>query len=286
MLGLADILNAIGKRTLLMGVLNVTPDSFSDGGLFFDSEAAIEQGLRMAEEGADLIDIGGESSRPGAEPLSADEEMRRVIPVIESLAKQIPTPISIDTYKANVAREAVAKGAKIINDISALTFDPDMLPLAAKLNVSVCLMHMRGTPKTMQDDLIYGDVVAEVKEFLSTRIDSCLQAGIKKEHIWIDPGIGFGKDLEQNLELLRNLPELKSLGYPVLVGPSRKGFIGKLLGGLPPEERLEGTEAVVAYSISKGVDIIRVHDIIATKRVITITDALVRGISQQIDSLQ
>jgi len=265
----------LGQRTLIMGVLNVTPDSFSDGGRFFKLDDAIAHAERMAEEGADIIDVGGESSRPGADPVDDDEEKRRVIPVIKEIARRIDLPISIDTYKPSVAEEAIDSGASIINDITALR-DPRMVDLAARGKVGVVLMHMKGTPKTMQVSPEYDDLISEIYSFLDERIEAALQGGVDRDRIMIDPGIGFGKRYEDNIEILRRLREFKSLGSPILIGTSRKSFIGKALGDLPVEERLEGTAATVAISIANGADVVRVHDVKQMKRVAVMTDAICR----------
>jgi len=271
-----------GHRTLIMGILNVTPDSFSDGGQFFDPEAAVAHAERMAAEGADILDIGGESTRPATfathSPLPVEEELRRILPVIEAVTARLPTmPISVDTYKAAVARQAVMAGAAMVNDISALRADPDMPPTLAELGVPVCLMHLPGLPTAIPLKPEYRDVVAEVREHLRERAQAAQMAGIAPEKLVIDPGIGFGKTAEQNLELLRRLRALTTLGYPLLVGVSRKSTIGKVLGGLPPEERLEGTAAAVAISIANGASIVRVHDVKAMARVARMSDAIVRG---------
>lgn len=258
-------------HSFLMGVLNVTPDSFSDGGKYPDSNAAVRAAIRMAEEGADFVDIGGESTRPGSDPVSVQEEIRRVVPVIEELAGRISVPISIDTYKSPVARAALDAGAVIVNDISGLTFDGEMADVISKAGASVVLMHMKGTPKTMQLDPKYRDVVGEVRGFLRKRAKAAQDAGIRQ--IIIDPGIGFGKNLEHNLTLIRRLGELCDLGYPVLVGPSRKSFLGTILG-LPVDQRLEGTAAAVAASILNGASIVRVHDVSEMKRVIKVAEAI------------
>jgi len=266
---------ALGQRVLLMGILNVTPDSFSDGGLYFKSEEAIRRGEDLVQAGADLIDIGGESSRPGADPVSVDEEIRRVVPVIEALSKRCPVPISIDTCKAEVARQALASGARLINDISALRSDPDMAALAARERVPLVLMHMRGTPKDMQRDPVYNDVVREIMEFFESRIQFCEQAGIPRERIVLDPGIGFGKTIDHNLEILARLDEFQTADRPILIGPSRKSFIGRVLG-LPVEERLEGTAAAVAVAVLNGASMIRVHDVRAMNRVARTVEAIGR----------
>lgn len=247
-------------RVLVMGVLNVTPDSFYDGGRFADLIAAIEHGLRMAEEGADIVDIGGESSRPGAQSISPTEELERVAPVIEGIHRRSEVLLSVDTTKAAVAAEAIAGGASMVNDISALRFDPKMAEVIGGSGAFVILMHMLGTPKTMQIAPSYTDVVAEIKAFLAERIEKAAELGIERARIIIDPGIGFGKLLEHNLALLKGLSSFASLQAPILVGLSRKSFVGMILE-LPPEERLEGTIAANAVAIANGADIIRVHDV-------------------------
>jgi len=247
-------------RVLVMGALNATPDSFYDGGRYARPEDAIEHGLRMAKEGADIIDIGGESARPGAEPISPAEELERVGPVIEGIHRRSEVLLSVDTTKAAVAAEAIACGASMVNDISALRFDPKMAKVIGGSGVFVILMHMLGTPKTMQIAPSYTDVVAEIKAFLAERIEAAVALGIERARIIIDPGIGFGKRLEHNLTLLKGLSSFATLQAPILVGLSRKSFLGKLLE-LPPEERLEGTIAANAIAIVNGADIIRVHDV-------------------------
>lgn len=264
------------RRTALAGVLNVTPDSFSDGGRYLDPESAIARGIKLAEEGADLIDIGGESSRPGARPVSAEEELERVVPVIRGLRRALSIPLSIDTYKARVARVALGEGADVVNDISALRFDPEMVRVIADEKVPVVLMHMQGTPRTMQERPHYTDVVAEVTGFLQERAGFALASGVGPEQILVDPGIGFGKELEHNLALLRGLPALASLGRPILVGPSRKTFIGKILG-VGPEERLEGSLAAAVAAVLAGANIIRIHDVREARRAIGVADALRYG---------
>lgn len=253
----------------IMGILNVTPDSFSDGGLFADPARGVARALQMIEEGADVIDIGGESTRPGAEPVSAEEEIRRVVPVIGTIRKQSEIPISIDTMKSQVAARALEAGATMINDISAGHFDPEMIPLAAKREVPICLMHMQGEPRTMQKNPHYDDVVAEVKTFLRERIEECLEAGITKEKIIIDPGIGFGKRLEDNLRLLKELGQFQDLGCPILIGTSRKSFIGQLTGA-KVEERLPGTLASIAIALQNGASIFRVHDVAAVRQFLNV----------------
>ena len=261
------------RRTALMGVVNVTPDSFSDGGRYLDSEKAIARGIRLAQEGADIIDVGGESTRPGSRPLSAQEEMGRVLPVIRGLSRAVSIPISVDTYKAEVARVALDEGADMVNDISALRFDPAMAPLIAAERVPVVLMHMQGNPQTMQQRPYYQNVVEEVKEFLLGRIRFALGAGVGADRIIIDPGIGFGKELDHNLALLRGLSALASLGYPILLGLSRKIFIGKLLD-VGPEGRLEGSLAASVAAVLAGANMIRTHDVKETLQAIRIADAL------------
>lgn len=249
------------RLPLLMGILNVTPDSFSDGGQFNAIDAAVERSLQMEADGADIIDIGGESTRPGSEPVSLDEELSRTIPVIRALQRKLKSPISIDTTKAEVARQALDAGAEIVNDISGLTFDPNMIDLCAREDAGICLMHIKGTPKTMQVNPQYGDVVAEVIEFLQQQVDRCLMAGIRPERMTVDPGIGFGKTAEHNLTLLRSVARLQSdLQRPVLIGHSRKRFLSKLLGR-PVEEREAGTVGVSIALAEQGVDILRIHDV-------------------------
>jgi dihydropteroate synthase len=263
----------LGKQTLLMGVLNVTPDSFSDGGIFFDKEKAIAHGLKMVEEGADFIDIGGESTRPGSKPLGLDEELRRVIPVIESLAKDVDVPISIDTYKSAVAKKAIDAGAQIINDISGLHLDPSLSQVAAKEDVPLVLMHIRGNPETMQKKIHYESLFSEIIQYLKDSIQRAESAGVDPEQIIIDPGIGFGKTVEDNLLILKNLQEFKILGKPLLLGTSRKSFIGKILNA-DVTERLEGTLSTIVVGVLNGAHIIRCHDVIQAKRAIAIADAV------------
>ncbi len=259
------------KRTYVMGILNVTPDSFSDGGKYFTLDSAIEHAMKMIEDGADIIDVGGESTRPGSEPVSIEEELRRVIPVIKELVKRSDVPISIDTYKSEVARQALEEGAVIVNDISGLKFDKKMADVVASYKASVVLMHIKGTPKTMQQNPHYDDVISEIYSYLCESVEIAKSAGI--EQIIIDPGIGFGKRLIDNLEIIRRLREFKSLGYPILIGVSRKSFIGNVLN-LPVEERLEGTAGAVAISVWNGANIVRVHDVKEMTRVVKIVDAI------------
>jgi len=264
------------QKTYVMGILNVTPDSFSDGGLFFNEQGAVKQALGMVRDGADIIDIGGESTRPGAEPVSVKEEIKRVVPLIKSLAKKVKVPISIDTCKADVADEAVSAGASIINDISGLRFDRRMAKVAAHHKVPVVIMHIHGTPGNMQKNPVYKALIPEVMDYLRGGIDIALKAGVSDDMIIIDPGIGFGKTVEHNLEIINRLEEFKGFEKPVLLGPSRKSFIGKILDDLPVTERLEGTAAAIAIGISKGANIIRVHDIKEMSRVAKIADRINR----------
>jgi len=258
---------------IVMGVLNVTPDSFSDGGKFFDTDRAIQHGLKMAADGAAIIDVGGESTRPGAQPVSIDEQIGRVVPVIQILSRKIDVPISIDTRNFKVAQAALEAGAAMINDITALS-DEQMAGLAARYQVPVVLMHMQGTPATMQIEPKYDDVVGEVLQFLLEAAKRAERFGIKKNMIFIDPGIGFGKTLEHNLELLRNIDKFVATGYRVLVGTSRKSFIGQITGKEKPSDRIFGTAATVALCAAAGVSIIRVHDVPEMVDVIKIANAL------------
>jgi dihydropteroate synthase len=267
----------IGDRTQIMGVINVTPDSFSDGGCFYSPADAVELGLRMVEEGADILDVGGESSRPGAEPVSREEELRRVIPVIEGLVGRVAVPISIDTTKADVARRAVASGVEIINDISAMRFDDQMPSVAASTGAAVILMHMRGTPKDMQEgDLSYRSLLSDIIEFLRERMEEAKSAGVEIERMMIDPGFGFGKTAEDNMKLLRDLSAFSTLGRPIVTGISRKSFIGKVTGGAS-RDRLEGTAAALTVAIMNGSNIVRVHDVRVMKKVAAMADAILRA---------
>ena len=263
----------LGRRTLLMGILNVTPDSFSDGGLFLDPGKAVRRAETLAAEGADLIDIGGESSRPGADPVSEEEEIRRVVPVIERLSKSLSIPISIDTTKAVVARRALDAGAGLINDISAFRFDADMAPLAVEKNVPVILMHMQGRPGNMQAQPVYTDVVREIGDFFRERLKIAKQAGVSLNRIVLDPGMGFGKTVEHNLQILSRLDEFLALGRPILIGPSQKSFIGHLLD-LPVGERMEGTAAAVVAGVLHGASIVRVHDVRVMARAVRVAEAI------------
>jgi dihydropteroate synthase len=265
------------QRTCIMGILNVTPNSFSDGGTYFEKDAAVKQALQMVEDGADIIDIGGESTRPGSEPVPLEEELRRTLPVIEALAKEIKIPISIDTYKSEVARRALDAGASMVNDISGLKFDPEMPHIVCKYGVPVVVMHIRGTPKDMQKNPVYEALIPEIMDYLRESIERAREAGVPEERIIIDPGIGFGKTFEQNLVIIHNLHEFTFLEKPVLIGSSRKAFIGKVLGDKPPDERLEGTAAAaVAISIINGANIVRVHDVKEMVKVVKIADAIKR----------
>lgn len=259
-----------------MGVINVTPDSFSDPGEYFDKDRAVARALELDEQGADILDIGGESSRPGSEPVSEKEERERLIPVIAELRKRTKTLISVDTTKANVAEEALAAGADIVNDISAFRFDDRMPLLVSESGVPVILMHMKGVPKTMQSNPFYEDLFQEIQCFLAERITTAKAYGIAKEKIIVDPGIGFGKSLVHNLAVINNLNFLEELGRPILVGISRKSFIGKILN-LPPEERIEGTIGSAVLSILRGAHILRVHDVRPVKRAVEVAEAIMSG---------
>lgn len=263
----------IGKRTIIVGILNITPDSFYDGGKYFDYAKAISRGVAMAKEGADILDIGGESSRPGAQPVSKEKELERIIPAIKGLTKKISIPISIDTYKADVAEQAIKFGASMVNDISSLRMDKHMVEVIKKYDVPICLMHMKGEPRNMQKRPYYRDVVSEIMGFLEERIEFCLRNGIKKSRIIIDPGIGFGKTVTHNLEILKNIGRFTSLEYPVLLGVSRKSFIGHLLN-LESQERLVGSLGAGIWGLVMGADILRVHDVLETKRAAMVVDAI------------
>ena len=263
-----------GRRTYIMGVLNVTPDSFSGDGIM-DVPAAVVRARQMLTEGADVIDVGGESTRPGASPVPLDEELRRVIPAVEALAGELGAVVSVDTMKSEVARRALGAGATMVNDVSALRADPEMAGVVAEGHAPVVLMHGYGTSKRASSDG-QAAVVAEVLAFLEERIETAMAAGLARERILVDPGFGFGKTIQQNLEIIRRLRELRVLGLPILIGPSRKGTIGHILGGLPVQERVEGTAAAVAVSIVNGADAIRVHDVDVMVRVARATDAIVR----------
>lgn len=265
-----------GERTFLMAVLNMTPDSFSGDGLGDDVRAACDRARRFAAEGADLLDVGGESTRPGAEPVSQEEELRRVVPVVRALKSELDLPVSIDTRHAAVAAAALSAGADLVNDVSGLTHDPDLAGVVAAAGVPVVLQHTQGTPRTMQVNPVYQDVVDEVADGLAERLALAEAAGIDRARCLIDPGLGFGKRLEHNLRLVRRLGELRRLGCPILIGPSRKSFIGTVLG-TQVEDRIEGTAAVVALCIAHGADLVRVHDVAPMARVVRMCDAVVRG---------
>ena len=264
------------RKTCIMGILNVTPDSFADGGRFFIKDSAVEHGLRMAEDGADIIDVGGESTRPGSDFVEIDEEIRRTVPVIEELARRTKIPISIDTYKAGVAERALDAGASIVNDISGLRFDPGMPKVVAGRGVPLIIMHIKGTPKDMQVNPVYEALIPEIIDYLRMSMRVAVDAGVKEDKLILDPGIGFGKTFEHNLEILKGLREFTLLGKPLSVGPSRKAFIGKILGDAPTSERLEGTAAAVAISILNGADIVRVHDVKEMVKVAKVADAIKR----------
>ncbi len=257
------------SKPLIMGVLNITPDSFSDGGQYFDTDKAIESAKRMIIQGADIIDVGGESTRPGAQSVSIVDEIRRVIPVIEALQYSTDTPISIDTSKPEVMKLAIKAGASMINDVCALSAD-GALETAAMLDVHVCLMHMQGSPRTMQENPTYNDVVDDIKDFFSQRIEACIEAGIAKDKIILDPGFGFGKTLDHNLEILKRFNEFKSFGLPLLAGLSRKSMIGTLLDDRNVDGRVVGSVTGAIIAVQNGADIVRVHDVLETKDALTI----------------
>ena len=262
------------RETLVMGILNITPDSFSDGGLYFQREQAVNHAKVILEAGADILDIGGESTRPGAEPINAQDEIERVIPVIQEIRNTYPDClISIDSYKPEVARKAIMAGANIINDISGLSIDDSMINLISDKKVPVIIMHMNGTPKNMQMDPIYKDLVSDVISFFRNQINKARAGGVRDDQIILDPGIGFGKTVDHNFSLIQHLGEICDLGYPVLIGPSRKSFIGSTLD-LPAEERIEGTAASVCAGIMHGARIVRVHDVMEMKRVVAITEKI------------
>jgi dihydropteroate synthase len=264
----------LGERTFVMGILNITPDSFADGGAHFDTGRAVEAGLRMVRDGADILDIGGESTRPGAVELGAEEEMRRVLPVLERLAAETSTPLSIDTYKASVAREAVARGATIINDISGLSYDPTLGSVAAETGAALVLMHTRGRSSTMYERAVYKDVVHEVRDELSSAIDRATASGVRRESIILDPGFGFAKRAEHSFELLARLRALAELDRPILSGPSRKSFLKDVLGDRLPADREWGTAAAVAASVLAGAHIVRVHGVKEMVDVVRVADRL------------
>ena len=273
----------LGKKTIIMGILNVTPDSFSDGGEFFSVEDAVDHALQMKKDGADIIDIGGESTRPSSNHVSLDEELKRVAPVVEELVKKINIPISVDTYKSKIAKKTLDIGADMINDITALRGDKNLANIIAEYNVPVCLMHMKGTPEDMQRNPQYADVVKEIHDFLKERTKYAMSQRIKKENIIVDPGIGFGKrtghGIEDNCEILNRLSELKDLGFPIMVGASRKTFIGNICSKDKPltiSDRLEGSLAAACISVVNGADIVRVHDVKETRRCLNLVDNVIR----------
>ncbi len=267
----------LGQKTQVMGIINVTPDSFSDGGNFYSHQSAVDHGWQMADEGADIIDVGGESTRPGSRAVPVNVELKRVIPVIEALKRKIKIPISIDTKKARVAKEAIAAGAEIVNDVSALNSDRLMAKTISECQAAVILMHMRGKPGNMQQgNLEYHDLMGEITDYLKKSFDKAIKAGVGRESIVVDPGIGFGKTPEDNYRIIKNLSLLKMLGLPVMIGTSRKSFIGKITGG-EPGERMEGTAATVAAAIMNGCHIVRVHDVATMKKIALVTDAIVHA---------
>jgi dihydropteroate synthase len=270
----------LGRRTLVMGILNMTPDSFSGDGLDFGVDAAVARAQAMEAAGADVLDVGGMSTRPGAEEITESEELRRVVPLIERLAREVDLPLSVDTYRAAVADAALAAGAVIVNDITGLGAEPELAGVVARRGAALILMHIKGTPRTMQDDPQYADLMGEIIAYLRAGCDRAVAAGVPRDHLWIDPGIGFGKTIDHNLEILRRLGELRSLGLPVLVGTSRKGFLGRILGGRPPQERVAATGATVAVSIAHGADIVRVHDVGPAVDVARVADAIMRGLDR------
>ena len=273
----------LGKRTIIMGVLNVTPDSFSDGGEHFSVDDAVKHAFSMEKNGADIIGIGGESTRPGATSISVKEEMDRIIPVIEQIIGEISVPISIDTYKSEIAKNALDLGVDMINDISALQVDKNLAGIVAEYEVPICLMHMKGNPKSMQINPVYDDVVKEIYDFLKERAEFAIFCNIKKENIIVDPGIGFGKrtkgEIEDNCEILRRLYELKDLGFPIMIGASRKKFIVNVCGDDAPlsvSDRLEGSLAAACLAVANGADIVRVHDVKETRRCVDLVDCIIR----------
>lgn len=272
-----DISFDFSQRTYIMGILNVTPDSFSDGGSYLHQDAAVHRALAMAREGADIIDVGGESTRPGAEKVSVQEETDRVVPVIREITKRVGVPVSIDTYKADVAEAAVSAGASMINDISGLRFDPRMALVAARHKTPVVVMHIKGTPETMQKNPVYKALIPEIMDYLREGIDIALRAGIRRDMIILDPGIGFGKTVEHNLEVIQRLGEFTGFGMPLMLGHSRKSFLGRVLGDLSVADRLEGTAAAAAIGIFNGANIIRVHEVREMVRVARVADAIRRG---------
>lgn len=266
----------LGSRTHIMGILNVTPDSFSDGGQYAEQGAALEHAREMVSQGADILDIGGESTRPGADPLTEEEELRRIIPIIERLSSEHRGPISVDTYKSSVAKKALQAGASIVNDISGLRFSPDMARVVADHGAAVVLMHIKGTPRDMQVNPVYGDLIGEIMDYLDESAAIALKAGVGRDRIMIDPGIGFGKTLEHNLTILERLDEFRALGFPIVLGTSRKRFIGTILDIAEPKDRIEGSAATIALGIQRGARIVRVHDVGYMAKVARMTDAIVK----------
>lgn len=265
-----------GQRTYLMGILNVTPDSFSDGGQFNNIQSALSQAQYMIDHGVDIIDVGGQSTRPGAEQISITEEFNRVIPIIKAIRQQFSIPISIDTTRAQIAEDAITAGADLINDISGGTFEPEILNVASRLDIPIILMHMRGNPQTMQQMTDYQDLVADIIDFLKLQIQNAIACGVNSSKIIIDPGIGFAKTPEQNIELLRRLAEFKSLEVPILIGTSRKSFIGKIINQPDSQQRVWGTGATCCSAIISGADILRIHDVAEIYDVSRVTDAIYR----------
>ena len=272
----SDRILHLDQKTHIMGILNVTPDSFADGGLYLQREKAIEHGLSMARDGADIVDVGGESTRPYSKKISADEEIDRVIPVIQALSRELTIPISIDTCKAEVAQQAIKAGASIINDISALRFDPEIISTAAEAGVPVILMHMKGTPADMQDSPTYNNLIPEILDFLKHAIDRAVKGGISKDKIIVDPGIGFGKGFDHNLIIIKELAQFSLLQRPILLGPSRKAFIGHILDN-ETRERDTGTMATIVAGVMNGAHIVRVHNVKKTLETVKIIDAIKRG---------
>ncbi len=266
----------LGRHTHIMGILNVTPDSFSDGGQFVAADRARAHAHEMVAAGADIIDVGGESTRPGADPVPEDEELRRILPIIERLSVELPVPLSVDTYKASVARKALEAGASMVNDISGLRYSPDMAKIVADSGAALVIMHIKGKPRNMQQNPKYDDVVGEIIDYLEESIETAEKAGVDREKIVIDPGIGFGKNLAHNLELIDRLDELRVLGRPIMLGTSRKKFIGTILDISVPEQRVNGTAASVALGIARGAAIFRVHDVAQMVQVARMTDAMVK----------
>ena len=266
----------LGSRTHIMGILNVTPDSFSDGGHYADAVRALTHAHVMAAAGADIIDIGGESTRPGAAPVAEEEELRRIIPLIERLSDELAVPISVDTYKSSVAKKAIEAGARIVNDISGLRFSPDMANVVADSGAAVVIMHIKGTPRNMQQNPVYDDVIGEIMAYFEEGIEIAVKAGVDREKIFIDPGIGFGKTLEHNLAILDRLDEFQVLGRPIVLGTSRKKFIGTILDVQAPEQRVDGTAATVALGIERGARVVRVHDVARMAQVAKMTDTILK----------